>query len=334
MRRTHLLIFISTLGLATVLALSCGEDTPSGSSDITAAPALVTPAAGATVDNRNPTLTVTNVTGVTGAPTYHFQVANDSGFGSIVVEGRGIAQGGGGQTSWQVTAALENDSYFWRARAESGSTSGPFAQPAEFQVNAAGFDTDTPMNGLLVYDPLTNGTTVGVRGGGEFTPQGWQVKSRSDYIQYAVPTLEAGFVEWDNSNMEDEVPDKQWMLFGMWDPSAGGYRENPYRVDLQKLDSGHQSPYFRVRWITNGEQYDFGNDFQEWDLFATYRIRVEWGPGIGSQIVTVYLDGVEQYSQTYVNIYRPSTHWIELGVRDRKESIVGVIYSNVKIGPR
>jgi hypothetical protein len=35
-----------------------------------------------------------------------------------------------------------------------------------------------------------------------------------------------------------------------------------------------------------------------------------------------------------VNIYRPSTHWIELGVKDRKESIIGVIYSNVKIGPR
>jgi hypothetical protein len=328
------LIFIGTLGLATVLALSCGDDdSPSGSTEITAAPALVTPAAGATVDNSNPTLTVTNVTGLSGA-TYHFQVANDSGFTSMAAEGRGIAQGGGGQTSWQVSTALANDSYFWRARAESGSTTGPFAQPAEFTVNAGGFDSDTPINGLLVYDPLTNGTSVGVRGGGQFTPQGWQVLSRSDYIQYSVPTLEAGFVEWDNTNMEDEVIEKQWMLFGMWDPSAGAYRENPYRVNLQKLDSGHNSPYFRVRWITNGEQHDFGNDFEEWNLFETYTIRVEWGPGIGSQVVKVYLDGVEQFQQSYVNIYRPSTHWIELGVRDRKESIVGIIYSNVRIGPR
>ncbi len=333
MHRTHLFVFIATLALVTALAMSCGEDTPTGSTSIETAPALVTPAAGSTVDSRNPTLTVSNVTGFSVTPTYHFQVANDSGFGIILVEGRGIAQGAG-QTSWQVTAPLENDSYFWRARAEAGSTSGPFAQPAEFRVNAAGFGSETPINGLLVYDPLTNGTTVGARGGGEFSSQGWQVKTRSDFIRYGVPTLEAGFVEWDNSNMEDEVPEKQWMLFGMWDPSAGSYRENPYRVNLQKLDGGHQSPYFRVRWISNGEQYDFGNDFEEWDLFETYRIRVEWGPGIGSQIVKVYLDGVEQYSQTYVNIYRPATHWIELGVQERKESIIGVIYSNVKIGVR
>jgi hypothetical protein len=333
MPRTQLLVFLGTLALAAALASSCGDDSPSTPTTITAAPAIVSPTAGATVDSRTPTLTVANVGGGSGPATYHFQVANDSAFASMVVEARGIAQGAS-QTSWQVTTALENASYFWRARAETGSNSGPFAQPAEFRVNAAGFGSETPVNGLLVYDPLTNGMTVGERGGGEFTPTGWQVKTRSDYIRYGVPTLEAGFVEWDNSNMEDEVPEKQWMLFGMWDPTRGAYRENPYRVGLQKLNSEHASPYFRIRWISNGEQYDFGNDFEEWDLFKTYTMRVEWGPGIGSQIVKVYLDGVEQYSQTYDNIYRPATHWIELGVKERKESIIGVIYSNVKIGVR
>lgn len=333
MSRTKLLAFLGTLALATALALSCGDDSPSAPTSISAAPAIVTPAAGTTVESRNPTLTVSNVSASSGTPTYHFQVANDSAFASLVVEGRGIAQGGS-QTSWQVTTPLENESYFWRARAEAASTSGPFSQPAEFRVNAPGFGSDTPINGLLFYDPLTNGMTIGVRGGGEFTPEGWKVTSRSDFIRYGVPTLEAGFVEWDNVGMEDEVIEKQWMLFGMWDPTRGGYRENPFRVNLQKLDSGHNSPYFRVRWITEREQYDFGNDFEEWDLFKTYTIRVEWGPGIGSQIVKVYLDGVEQFAQTYTNIYRPATHWIELGIQERKESIVGITYSNLKIGVR
>jgi hypothetical protein len=327
-------VLLFALPLIGALILSCGDDdTPSGPSTITSAPSAVSPASGSTVEDRQPTLTVSNVS-VTGAPpTYHFQVATDSAFASIVTQQEGIAQGGS-QTSWQVNNPLQNGTFFWRARAQSGAGAGPFSTGTELRVNAAGFDTDTPINGLLVYDPLTNGRTVGERGGGEFTPQGWQVKTRSDYIRYAVPTLEAGFVEWDNSNMEDEVPDKQWMLFGMWDPTRGEYRENAYRVNLQKLDGGHESPYFRVRWISNGEQYDFGNDFDAWNLFETYTIRVEWGPGIGSQIVRVYLDGVLQYSQTYVNIYRPATHWIEMGIKDRKESIIGVIYSNVKIGPR
>ena len=333
MHRTRLLIFSGTLPVATALALSCGDETPAAPTAITVAPAIVSPAAGATVESRNPTLTVSNVNVPSGTATYHFQVASDSGFASLVAEARGIAQGAG-QTAWQVSTPLENESFFWRARAEAGSTSGPFSQPSEFRVNAPGFDRDTPVNGLLVYDPLTNGMTVGFRGGGEFTPEGWKVMTRSDFIRYRVPTLEAGFVEWDNSGMEDEVLDKQWMLFGMWDPSRGSYRENPYRVNLQKLDAGHNSPYFRVRWISEGEQYDFGNDFEEWDLFKTYTIRIEWGPGIGSQIVKVYLDGVEQFSQTYTNIYRPATHLVELGIQERKESIIGIVYSNLKIGVR
>ena len=43
---------------------------------------------------------------------------------------------------------------------------------------------------------------------------------------------------------------------------------------------------------------------------------------------------MEQFSQNYTNIYRPATHWIELGIESRKESIVGIVYSNVKIGVR
>jgi hypothetical protein len=296
------------------------------------APTIVSPTNGSTVTERRPTLTVSNASvSNQAAATYSFQVATESGFTNIVAQIQGVGQGSG-QTAWQVTTDLENRQYFWRARARVGSTDGPYSSSADFRVNGPGFGSLTPVNGVLVYDPLTNGTTVGQRGGGEFTPQGWMVKTRSDYIRYGVPTIESGYVEWENSNMEDEVEEKQWMLFGMWDPSKGGYRENPFRVNLQKLDSLHHSPFFRMRWITGGEQYDFGNDFLEWDLFKTYKIRVEWGPGIGSQIVRVFLDGQEAFSQTYDNIYRPSTHWIELGIQERKESIIGVVYSNLKIG--
>lgn len=319
---------------AVFLFWSCGEgDEPASTSPVVGAPSIASPATGSAVEERRPTLTVSNASVSNGTATYSFQVATDSGFTSIVAQTQGVGQGSA-QTSWQVSTDLENRQYFWRARARAGSTDGPYSSVADFRVNAPGFGSLTPVNGVLVYDPLTNGTTVGQRGGGEFTPQGWMITTRSDYIRYGVPTVESGYVEWENGNMEDEVEEKQWMLFGMWDPSKGGYRENPFRVNLQKLDTKHNSPFFRMRWISNGELYDFGNDFVEWDLFKTYKIRVEWGPGIGSQVVKVFLDGQEAFSQTYDNIYRPSTHWIELGIQERKESIIGVVYSNVKIGVR
>jgi hypothetical protein len=332
MLRAKLAAVAVTVFSISALAASCGDGgSPSTATPITSAPTIVGPASGTTVDTQRPTLTVANVNASGATPVYDFQVATDAQFAAVVAQADGVAQGAG-QTSWEVTTPLENKTYFWRARARSGSDAGPYSSSTEFRVNGAGFGSSTPVNGILIYDPLTNGTTVGVRGGGEFTPDGWKVTSRSDYIRYNVPTLEAGFVEWDNSNMEDEVPDKQWMLFGMWDPTQGEYRENPYRVNLQKLDSSHESPYLRIRWISNGEQYDFGNDFEEWDLFHTYHFRIEWGPGIGSQVVRLFLDGELQFEQNYVNIYSPSTHWIELGIKDRKESIIGVVYSNLKIG--
>jgi len=46
MPRTNLLVFLGTLALSTALALSCGDDSPSAPTAITAAPAIVTPAAG------------------------------------------------------------------------------------------------------------------------------------------------------------------------------------------------------------------------------------------------------------------------------------------------
>jgi hypothetical protein len=332
MHRAMTGVLIASLTFAAALAASCGgEDSPSGPTSVTSAPAIVSPADGSTIEDRQPTLVVSNV-GVDGA-TYHFQVGTEDGFENIVAQQEGVPQGSG-QTSWQVTVPLENRTYFWRARAQSGGTPGPFSSATEFTINGPGFGSKTPINGLYIYDPLTNGMTIGVREGGQFTDRGWQVMTRSDYIRYNVPTLQSGFVEWENSNMEDEVPEKQWMLFGMWDPTRGEFRDNPFRVSLQKLDAGHASPYFRIRWISDGEQYDFGNDFEEWDLFHTYTIRVEWGDGVGSQIVRIFLDGQLQFSQNYDNLYRPATHWIEMGIKERKESIIGIIYANVKIGAR
>ena len=88
MRRTRLLIFSGALPVAAALAVSCGDDTPSAPTVITAAPAIVSPVAGATVESRNPTLTVSNVNVPSGTATYHFQVASDSGFASLVAEAR------------------------------------------------------------------------------------------------------------------------------------------------------------------------------------------------------------------------------------------------------
>jgi hypothetical protein len=123
------------------------------------------------------------------------------------------------------------------------------------------------------------------------------------------------------------------MLFGMWDPSAGDYRQNPFRVHLQKLHPNpHNPPYLRVRWIANGEQHDEGSDFYAWEPSRRYQWRIEWGPSGGANQAKVFLDGRQVITVNYNRTYAPAEHFIELGIAERGESVVGVRYSNVRIG--
>ena len=126
----------------------------------------------------------------------------------------------------------------------------------------------------------------------------------------------------------------QFMLFGMWDPNRGDYRANPFRVHLQKLDSRHNGPYLRLRWIAQGEQHDEGNGFLNWDPFKVYTWRIQWGPAGARNAADVFLNGNRMITVTYSHAYNPSKHWVELGIGERAESIQGVVYSNVEIGRR
>ena len=126
------------------------------------------------------------------------------------------------------------------------------------------------------------------------------------------------------------------MLFGMWDASAaaGPYRTNAYRVHIQKLDATSAPPLLRLRWIANGEQHDTGANIEIWDPGRVYRWRVEWGSGPLGNSVQIFLDDVPIILQQYIREYSPKTHWIELGIEQRRQSVVGAVYSNVRIGRR
>jgi hypothetical protein len=176
---------------------------------------------------------------------------------------------------------------------------------------------------------------MGQVNGGMFTRYGWQMMSKHDFIRYQVPPIESGYVEWTNVNLSPRNSSADtYILFGMWDPSLGDYRDNPFRVHIQKLDDNHNRPYVRLRWIANGEQHDKGFNFMDWDPRSVYEWRIDWGPGGGRNAVRVYLNGQLIIEVRYTEYYRPQTHWIELGVAERHESCVGAIFSNFRVGTR
>lgn len=91
------------------------------------APSLVTPAVNQQFKNvEQPiTLTIKNaVTTGTTPLTYTFEVASDAAFASKAYTKDGVAAGSG-TTSLKIDKLTPNKSYFWRARASSGSLNGP-----------------------------------------------------------------------------------------------------------------------------------------------------------------------------------------------------------------
>ena len=301
------------------------------------APGIVSPASGSAVSDTRPTLTVGNSPTQDGAtPSYLFRVGTDQAMTNIVASVDGIPEGANGQTSWTVPAPLDSGQYYWGAQAKSANDYGPPSTIANFSIAGAPTATQPRTGGgVLISDSLKGGSSAGSVSGGLFTRGGWQVTSHRDYIRYVVPTIESGYVEWENSGFYPRNPsDGQYILFGMWDPTRGDYRANPFRVHLQKLDDNHNRPYIRLRWIANGEQRDSGYNFMAWDPRRVYQWRIEWGPSGTANLAQVYLDGQLIIEILYRNDYRPEVHWIELGVAERQESIVGVTYSNFRVGSR
>ncbi len=296
----------------------------------------MSPLPGNSFNDPNPTLTVRNAASSESTrPTYNFQVGTDDGFRGVVAETTGHPEGAS-ETSWRITTALANGRYYWRARAMGLLGPGPYSPISDFFIGGSSAPLPSPPSSGQLFDPLTNGHSIGDQRGGRFTSSGWQVTSRGDFIRYVVPTLESGFVEWENLGLQRSNPAADlYTLFGMWDPSKGEYRDNPYRVHVRKLDTqGHNPPYVRLRWISGGQEYNTGFDFLGWNPGQVYRWRVEWGPSGGGNEARVLLDGRVVIRTGYGPAYRPAEHWIEMGVEERAESIVGTIYRNVSIGRR
>ena len=302
-----------------------------------AAPTTQSPPIGESVQDLQPELVIGNATGGAGTRTYTFDLALDSAFLQIALSEIGISEGLGGITRWRVSEPLQADTkYYWRVAAVTSAGAGPYSAVSEFRVREP-FSSDRPTGSLVVFDPLTNGFSIGEVMGGSFINGGWQPQSSADCLRYQVPTLEDGRVEFTTTNLSTPNPvEGKRILFSMWDPTKGDYRENPYRVNLSKLD--YRTAAFddvRLRWISRGEEHNTGISFYDFEPQIVYEWALVWGDaqGVGEH-VKVFLDGIEILSRNYSAPYHPKTHWIELGNCERQETLEMAIYSNVRIGAR
>jgi hypothetical protein len=134
-------------------------------------PSLVTPTVNQQFKNVDQpvTLTIKNaVTSGTTPLTYTFEVASDSGFATKVYSKDGVAAGNG-TTSLKIDKLTANKSYFWRARAQSGSLAGPYSEGRGFGIGpevilAQPVHVDPQPNATVGEQPTLNVNNVGRSG--------------------------------------------------------------------------------------------------------------------------------------------------------------------------
>jgi len=135
------------------------------------APTAVTPTVNQQFKNvEQPiTLTVKNAVSSGSTPlTYTFEVASDAAFGTKVFSRDGVAAGSS-TTSLKIDKLTANKTYYWRARAQSGSLAGPFTDGRAFGIGpevvlAQPTNGDPQPNATVGEQPTLNVNNVGRSG--------------------------------------------------------------------------------------------------------------------------------------------------------------------------
>ena len=263
------IIISSTLGLA----VACNKSSPNpispsavrpgganaaddGSTLKVSAPTPQSPVNNAAITENDVTLVVTNASNsfaTAVALNYRFEVY-DAG-GARVYNSPPIAGGSSGTTSHLLpnTVALEGEKrHAWRARAEFEGEEGPWSNSASFIApNATGY-----IRGNELYDPLINGTTIGVPHGPlTFIPGvGVKLESQLSYISYQLPqTLTEGEFSILTTGMPTNTEGNKTKMMAM----AEGYGDvviNDRRMTVEKR--GQPPGVIAFRFITHGDRIE------------------------------------------------------------------------------
>jgi hypothetical protein len=334
------------LAIFTAVGLSVGCDkstsgnptTPTPNPVTLAAPAHAAPADDAQTDTLQPNLTVVNVTPPqAGSRTYDFEVSSTNDFSAIAATGQNIPEGANGSTTWTVARPLQsNTRYWWRARVRQGSDVGPWSNPTRVRSRVEGFSRPGEL-----YDPLTNGVTVGsprnvtfVRG------QGVRLDSLDSRVTYGLSqTLSEGEFSLLATGLNNASEGDSTKLFSM-QQGTSDLTTNPYRATIEKRDRGTVT--FRLIAGNADSRADSERRVVQFNPSATYFWKFTWGHGLGRLVV---IEGGENgrvvydASSSYGGTYRPNPHIAHLGAPPGRAglptaSVPGAVISQVWLSNR
>jgi hypothetical protein len=185
------------------------------------------------VENQPVALLIENASSNGPRPlTYVMEVATDADFTNKVFERQGIAPGDGGRTTLQLPDALDTErSYYWRARAEDGANTGPFAAAAAFEV----------------YTPIASPPPAGGDGSGHIEP-GRATSDRARRVVFGTadefPHLTAVF----NSDGEALAAAEELLRRTIWHLQLAGFEAGRQRNPSSAISKDKMTIFADGRW--------------------------------------------------------------------------------------
>ncbi len=275
---------------------------------------------------------------------YEFEVYNSANARVY----RGVEAGGsGGSVSHSVTSFIEFDQpHTWRVRAIYANAAGPWSSAASFRSPAGGY-----IRGNELFDPLTNGRTVGTAyGPTQFVAgQGIELMSHQSRVTYELgATLEAGEFSVMVTGFDEGSPGDKTKIISMQE-GGGDITTNDYRFTVEKRGRSYPTPGATTFRMINGDAGDHGyiNDGARFAVAYSdelwYFWKATWGPGFGRvEVREGSPNGRVIYGESVRNnghAYRPVPHLIHLGAPvgragEQDASIPGTIYKNVWVSAR
>jgi hypothetical protein len=325
---------------AAIATAACGDDpppttptpTPTPTPPPPANPVLTAPRADLPAENDQlqtlrPMLRVLNATAdIAGSRSYEFQVSDDPDFAPasaanvgryyrLVSAQANIPEGGDGKTQFEVPADLQPTTrFYWRARARQGTVDGPWSASATFRTRIEGYNRAGEL-----FDPLTNGQTVGAAVGNlTMTPgRGVTINTNDSHVRYnLVRTIPAGEFSFEAEGIQNNSPGDKTKMMAMYDGN-GDITTSDWRFTVEKRDGGI------IAWrMIAGEpehaQIDtVGNErvSVNFNPGATYFWRATWGGGFDLNIYEGGINGnrVYAFGKGLSHSYDPTPHVAYLG---------------------
>jgi len=320
-----------------------GDAAPDGSTLKVPAPTPVSP-----INNAQPDSLVLVASKVTGEfdsslnPSYQFEIRRSGA--ALSACSTTVAPGSGSTVSYTPSCPLEFDTaHTWRVRAVFAGAFGPWSAEAAFRTQSGGY-----ISGNELFDPLTNGRTVGTRvGGTQFTPEGIELLGHDSRVTYQLAqTLEEGEFSVMAKGYDEGSPGDKTKIMSMQE-GGGDITTNDYRFTVEKRGRDYSVPgavTFRV--ITGGGNSEIRDGARLGVAFSDerwYFWRVTWRNGrVGVEVKEDGPNGRAIYNQstgTSGHPYRPAPHMIHLGAPVGRAgpgdaSIPGTIYKNVWVSSR